>query len=158
MIQERLASLAPLQVFRHDPNLRYDRGVIDSKAFMNIVMVPVSAFIVLATVVAVIMSLERMLGRPIPKLRNSLPVRRNRAFALVLVSMIASFALALPRLLEMPICDHCKEPYAWQSPLAIVEFSIIALAFSGAVRWIVYTALWVTSQGWRLISRYVSPA
>jgi len=35
-------------------------------------MVAVFAFIVLAAAIAVIMSLERVLGRPIPKLRDSL--------------------------------------------------------------------------------------
>ncbi len=162
MIQRRLASLAPLRFFRHDSHLRYHRGVIDPKAFMNIVMVPVSAFIVLAAAVAVIMSLERILGRPIPKLQTSLPVRRNRAFAIVPISMTASLALLIYRMSDKVTldkatpsdCDNC----AWQTLLGMFSFFLLALALSGAIGWIVYAALWVTSQGWRLISRYVSPA
>ena len=121
---------------------------------MNTMMVFVSAFIMLAAIIAITMSLERMLGRPIPKLRDSLPARRNRAFTAVLVSMAAGFTLALSVLLRMPICDHCKQQYAWESPAAIAEFSLIALAYSGAIGWIVFAALWLTSESWRLISRY----
>jgi hypothetical protein len=124
----------------------------------TIIIVPVSAFIVLAAVIAVIMSLERILGQPIPNLRNSLPVRRNRAFCLVLFSMAISFVLVLLKILEQPMCYDCAQDNRWKSPLAIVESSIIAMAFSGALGWIVYAALWVTSQGWRMLSRYVSPA
>jgi hypothetical protein len=63
---------------------------------MPVVMVPVSAFIVLAAAIAVIMSRERTLGRPIPNLPDSLPVRRNRAFTAVLVCMVVGFCVVLP--------------------------------------------------------------
>lgn len=50
-------------------------------------------------------------------------------------------------------CDDC----AWQTLLGMFGFLVLALALSGAIGWIVYAALWVTSQGWRLLCRYVSP-
>jgi hypothetical protein len=128
---------------------------------MNAIMVPVYAFIVLAAAIAVIMSLERVLGRPIPKLHSSLPVRRNRAFAMVLICMAASLALPISMMFDKVTFDKvipsdCEYPCGWQTPLAILDFCIMALAFSGAIGWIVFAALWVTSKGWRLIALYLS--
>ena len=62
---------------------------------MPVVWLPISAFIVLAAVIAVTMSLERTLGRPIPNLPESLPVRRNRAYIGVLICMAAGFYVTL---------------------------------------------------------------
>jgi hypothetical protein len=124
---------------------------------MPVVMVPVSAFVILAAVIAVIMSLERTLGRPIPKLRESLPVRRNRGYIGVLICMALSFYIALAGILQKPWCyDGCPSPYSWSNVVAILEFSIIALAVSASIGWIVFATLSITSASWRIISRYIS--
>ena len=81
---------------------------------MPVVMVPVSGFILLAAVIAVTMSLERTLGRPIPNLPDSLPVRRNRAYIGVLIFMAIGFYIALAGILQKPWCyDGCPSPYSW---------------------------------------------
>jgi len=123
-------------------------------------MVAVFAFIVLAAAIAVIMSLERVLGRPIPKLRDSLPVRRNRAFAIVPISMTASLALLISQMFDKVTIDKatpsdCAD-CAWQTLLGMFGFFLLALALSGAIGWIVYAALWATNKGWRLIARHIS--
>lgn len=123
-------------------------------------MVAVYAFIALAATIAVIMSLERVLGRPIPKLRNSLPVPRNRAFAFVPIFMAASFALVILMMFDKVTLDKItpsdSDSSAWQTPLAILYISVVALAFSGAIGWIIFAALWVANKGWRLIARLIS--
>jgi len=124
------------------------------------IMVAVYVFIVLAAAIAVIMSLERVLGRPIPKLRDSLPVRRNRAFAFVPIFMAASFAMAIFVMFDKATFDKItpsdSNPSAWQTPLAILYISVLALAFSGAIGWIIFAALWVMNRSWHLIARYIS--
>lgn len=118
---------------------------------MITIMVTIYAFIVLAAAIAVIMSLERVLGRPIPKLQNSPMVRRNRAFTVVPISMVTSFAFAFFTIFDLNIMTSSDtDPSAWQTPLAILYISILALAFSGAIGWIIFATLWVTSKGWRL--------
>jgi len=133
----------------------------NGRIIMNAIMVPVYIFIVFAAAIAVIMSLERVLGRPIPKLQNSLTVRRNRAFAIVPISMAASFAVALSMMFDRVTFDKlmpsdCAYPCVWLTPLAILRISLMVLAFSGAIGWLFFAALWVTSKGWRLVARYIS--
>jgi hypothetical protein len=123
---------------------------------LSMLKVPVFAFIVLAATLAIIMSLERILGRPIPNLRGSCPVRRNRAFAFVLVCMAASLCLVLPLILQVSVCSDCDYPFAWHHPLVIAEFSIMALAFSGVIGWIVFAALSIVSASSRIIRHYIS--
>ena len=117
-------------------------------------MMPVSVFIFLAATVAITLSLERTLGRPIPRLPNSLPVKRNRAFAGVLICMAVFFFLALRTMLQMTLCSDCERPYAWQSPGAVLVDSIMALAFSSAIGWIVFATLWIISSSWRFLARF----
>ena len=127
------------------------------RVMMITIMVTIYAFIVLAAAIAVIMSLERVLGRPIPKLQNSPMVRHNRAFTVVPISMVTSFAFAFFTIFDLNIMTSSDtDPSAWQTPLAILYISILALAFSGAIGWIIFAALWVTSKGWRLMARYIS--
>jgi len=121
---------------------------------MPMVMVPVCGFIVLAAALATIMSLERTLGRPIPQLRDSLPVPRNRAFAAVIVCMVVSFFLTL-RVISEKVA-FWTNAHAWQDLIELAEYSILALAFSGAIGWIVFAALSIASASWRIICRYIS--
>jgi len=81
-----------------------------------VVWLPTSAFIVLAAVIAVTMSLERTLGRPIPNLPESLPVRRNRTYIGVLICMVIGFYVTLAGILQEPWCyDGCPSPYSWSN-------------------------------------------
>ena len=126
---------------------------MDSKDLFGLVwMFVVSAITVLSASVAAVMSIERTLGRPIPKLPDTLPVKRNRAFGVVLICMAVGF-LALGGMLQMTVCSDCERPYAWQSPVTVLVFSIIALAFSSVIGWILFAALWVASSSWRFVSR-----
>jgi hypothetical protein len=111
-------------------------------------------FIVFASALAVIVSLERVLGRPIPRLRDSHPVRRNRAFSTVLFAMAWVFPWMLIAMLRLQVCSHCTYRYGWQNPVWVVESTIMAMGFSGAVGWIVYAVVWVASSSVRLVSRY----
>jgi hypothetical protein len=112
-------------------------------------MVMWGAFIVFAGVLVVIMSLERILGRPIPPLRDSLPVIRNRAFSVVLIAMAASFYVVLSAILARPVCyDGCGYSYA--------ELSILAFSSSAAIGWVVFAVLWIGSVSERIIRDYIS--
>jgi hypothetical protein len=121
-----------------------------------VIMAPVSAIIVVAAVLAIIISLERTLGRPIPILRNSLPVKRNRGYFVVLVAMGASFYVVLSAFLTRPICyDGCGYSYAWENPLKLLEVSIMALAFSGGTGWVVFALLSAASASGQIMRRYI---
>jgi len=119
-------------------------------------MAPVSCIIVLATVLEIVISLERALGRPIPRLRDSLPVERNRGYFVVLVVMVASFYVVLSAFLARPICyDGCGYSYAWENPLKLLEVSIMALAFSGGAGWVFFALLSAASASGRIIRRCI---
>jgi hypothetical protein len=122
----------------------------------TVIMVPVVAFIFLAVTLAFIISLERTLGRPIPKLRDSLPVPRNRSFAAVPVCMAVSFFLIVRAISQSEKLAVWTHEHTWQNIIAMLALSLIALAASGVIGWIVFAALWVTSSSWRFIFRYIS--
>ena len=111
---------------------------------------------VLGAVCAIIASLERILGRPIPRLRYSRPVRKNRAFAIVPLVMVMVFSWALFAFLRMQVCDHCTYPYAWQRATAIIGSLVMAFGLSGAVGWIVFAVVLIASLSMRLAARLVS--
>ncbi|MDP8980154.1 MAG: hypothetical protein M3O35_06150 [Acidobacteriota bacterium] len=113
-----------------------------------------NAFIVLASACAVIASLERILGRPIPRLRYSRPVRRNRAFAAVLFAMAWVYPWMLIAMLRMQVCSHCTYSRGWQNPAWILESAVMALGFSSVVGWMVYAVVWIASSSLRLVARY----
>ena len=107
-------------------------------SFAPMTMAPISAVIVwLIAVLAIVISLERTLGRPIPKLRGSPPIKHNhRSYFVVLVAMAeSSFYVVLSAILARPVCyDGCGYSYASENPLKFVEASIIALwKFRGPV-------------------------
>jgi hypothetical protein len=112
------------------------------------------AFIVFASALVVIVSLERILGRAIPRLRQSRPVRQNRAFAAVLFAMVWVFPWMLLSMLRLQVCSHCTYRYGWENPVWVVESTIMAVGFSGAVGWMVYAVVWIASSSLRLVSRY----
>ncbi len=116
-------------------------------------MLPISAIVLVASVCVVTMSLERILGRPIPNLQGSQPIRMNRAFTAVPVMMVVVFSWTLRGILYKDICSDCAYPYAWQRPVRLMEDSFVALAFSSAAGWIIFAGLLTVSSGLRLIWR-----
>jgi hypothetical protein len=110
-------------------------------------------FFTFAATLAVIASLERTLGRPLPRLRYSRMVPKNRVFWTVPVLMAAAITWLLPKVFAMPACSHCSKPYVWQHPNLAGGSSIFVLAFSGAVGWIVYYLLLLSVSVIRLFFR-----
>src|SRR5678809_767834 len=100
--------------------------------------ISISVFFLFASVCAVIASLERILGRPIPQLRHSRAIQRNRVFWVVPISIAAVIAWLLPKALTLTVCSHCSEPYAWQHLDSVMWISTLTTGFGGAVGWIVY--------------------
>jgi len=98
-------------------------------------------FFLFASVCAVIASLERILARPIPQLRHSRAIRRNRLFWVVPISMTAVIAWLSRRTFDVTVCSHCNEPYAWQHFDSTIWLAALLTGFGGAVGWIVYFVL-----------------
>ena len=115
------------------------------------------AVIVLALVCAVVASLQRILGRSIPRFRHSPPVPRNRVYYAVPITMAIGFSWLLLILLRTQVCAHCTYTYAWESPLWFGQSFILALGFSGVLGWIVFAAILITNSIFRLISRHLEP-
>ena len=67
---------------------------------------PGTAIALCGTLLVVLASLERILGRPIPRLRYSKPVPRQRVFFIVPMFMIVALISALVVLLPMRICNR----------------------------------------------------
>ena len=120
------------------------------------VAVLVYTFIVLGAACAVIASLERIFGRPIPRLRYSRPILKNRAFLVVPVVMAVVFLWILSKTLPMRICSHCTPEYAWQSLPAIMMDLIFACGLSGVAGWITFAVILIASLGLRLLARVSS--
>jgi hypothetical protein len=112
-----------------------------------------TTFFALAAILAMIASLERILGRPIPRLRNSRPVPKNRAFWAVPILMAAVIAWFWPRVVTMIVCSHCSQPHLWQQTHWVAWSSMFVFGFSGAVGWIVYFLLLLCALVVRLILR-----
>jgi hypothetical protein len=98
-------------------------------------------FMTFASACAVMASLERLLGRPIPRFARSRAVRQNRAFAAVLIAMVMAFSLLLNSLLHVVVCSHCSKPYAWQYSTWIFFDAVVAFCFNVGVGWIVFAIL-----------------
>ena len=98
------------------------------------------AFLIFASALALVASMERILGRPIPNLRYSRPVHRNRAFLGVPVAMavVVIFMFSSP-------CNDC----------GVIGGSITAFVFSGTAGWIVFAALLIIASGCRSVGRVV---
>jgi hypothetical protein len=112
-----------------------------------------AAFFALAATLAMVASLERILGRPIPQLRNSRPVSKNRLFWAVPILMVVVIAWLWPRVVTRIVCSHCFQPHLWQQTHGIAFGSMLLLGFSGAVGWIAYYLLLFGTLMARLISR-----
>jgi hypothetical protein len=116
-------------------------------------MMAIFVFIIVASSCAVIAGLERILGRPIPQLRFSPRVRRNRIFAAVLICMSVVFLLLFVGLLRSRICSHCDRPFGWQSPGWTLEALVLAFGFSGATGWIIFGVLCIVDYVFHLVTR-----
>jgi hypothetical protein len=112
-----------------------------------------AVFFALAAVLAIIASLERILGRPIPRLRHSRAVSKNRTFWAVPILMVAVTTRLWFRDLTMIACSHCSPPYVWQHPRLAALSLMVTLGFSGAVGWIVYFLLLICALVARLFFR-----
>jgi len=119
----------------------------------QLAVIPPAAFFVLAAIVAIVASLERVLGRPFPRLRHSPTLRKNRAFWAVPVLMAATVAWLLPLFLAMNACSDCSHPHMWQHPAWVVWISTFALGISAVVGWLVYYALLISTSVARLLLR-----
>ena len=120
------------------------------------IMAPVSAFIVLAAALAIIISLERALGRPIPKLRDSLPVERNRSYFAVIVCTVVSFVLVMCFMSQSDKVGMWKDTRRlWQNLSAVLQCSILVLALSGTIGWVVFALISAVSASGRIIRRYI---
>jgi lysylphosphatidylglycerol synthetase-like protein (DUF2156 family) len=111
-------------------------------------LVLVYSFIALASACAVVAGLERILGRPIPRLRHSPPIRRNRAFVAVPAVMIVVFSWLLYGMLREPGCSDCTP--GWR-----IYFTSEAFGFSGAVGWVVFALILVAIWIFRFASRLI---
>ena len=118
-------------------------------------MVLAAAVIGLSSALALVASLQRILGRSIPRLRYSPPVPRNRAYYAVPITMTIGFSCLLLILLRSQVCAHCNYTYAWQNPVYTVQSFILALGFSGVVGWIVFAGILISNSIFRLISRHL---
>jgi hypothetical protein len=116
-------------------------------------MLPWAAFFALAATMAIIASLERILGRPVPRLRYSRAVSKNRLFWAVPVLMGAIVVWLLPRALSMASCSHCSEPYVWKHSQGVASVSMLVFGVSGAAGWIVYYSLLLSVSITRLFLR-----
>jgi len=124
---------------------------MDSKDLFGLVwMFVVSAITVLSASVAAVMSIERTLGRPIPQLRNSSSVRRNRTFALVLICMTLTFFWFLGEIWDSKVGPMAQEG-TLRKVFAIWADLTFSLAFSTALGWFVFAGIWISSASWRTI-------
>ena len=105
-----------------------------------------ATFFTLAAILAVIASLERILGRPIPRLRDSRSVTKNRAFWAVPILMAAVSAWLWSKVVTMTACSHCSQTHR-----AARSVMLVVLGFGGAVGWIVYYLLLLGTVIARLI-------
>jgi hypothetical protein len=111
-------------------------------------VVLVYAFIALASACAVIAALERILGRPIPRLRHSRAVRRNRAFAAVPAVMIVVLSWLLYLILREPVCSGC-------TPGSMIRLAIEGFGLWGAVGWVVFAVMLMGTWIFRFASRLI---
>jgi hypothetical protein len=116
-------------------------------------MLPWAAFFALAATMAITASLERILGRPVPRLRYSRAVSKNRLFWAVPVLMAAIVVWLLPRALSMASCSRCSEFYVWKRLQGVASVSMLVFGVSGAAGWIVYYSLLLSVSITRLFLR-----
>jgi hypothetical protein len=117
-------------------------------------VIPIYArFFSLAAILAVIASLERILGRSIPRLRNSRTISKSRLFWAVPILMAAVLAWVGTQVLTGIACSHCSPSYVWQHPQRAALSLMVALGFSGAAGWFVYFLLLLCTFAARLLSR-----
>jgi hypothetical protein len=104
-------------------------------------------FIVFGLFCAVIASLERIFGRPIPRLRYCPQVRRNRVFAVVPFAMIVLFSWMVFLMISQPLNMDLR---------GIIDLTISAGGVSGVIGWIIFAFTLITTSGFRLIGRLFS--
>jgi hypothetical protein len=120
------------------------------------IMAPVSAFIVLAGVLAIVISLERTLGRSIPKLHDGPPVERNRGYSAVIVCMLVSFLLVMYAMSPSEKVGMWTHAHLQQDLVALLQCSILVLVLSGAIGWVVFAMISTASATRRIIRQYLS--
>lgn len=107
-------------------------------------------FIAVASSLALIASLEPILGRPFPQFHFSRPVRRSRLFLIVPLSMGAVFWLVEITMLQTSGCNDCSTPLIWQR----IEETALALGCSAAVGWTLYFTLSILHAVWSQIATF----
>jgi hypothetical protein len=101
------------------------------------------------TLLVAMASLERTWGRPIPRLKYSKPLRRQRFFCIVPVLMVVVWIGMMGLLLQTRTCSHCPAPYVRQNPVQIVEASVVATAFAGGSGFALFVIVWLFYAAWR---------
>ena len=104
----------------------------------------VAAFVALAAGLAVLASLERVLGRPIPRFAHSRAVGKNRLFLLAPAGMILAFTAVLIGLSRLLRCSHCADPYGPATIDEAVQMFIVSTAAGGVAGWVIYAAIAVS--------------
>jgi hypothetical protein len=95
-------------------------------------------------------SLERVWGRPIPRLKYSRPVPKQRIFIVVPVTMIAVLIGSLMMLMPVGPCSQCPAPYAYPHPLLVAEFLVFAIGLAGGIGFALFVTVWIGCAIWRI--------
>jgi hypothetical protein len=104
------------------------------------------------TLLVVLASMERILGRPIPSLKYSKPVPKQRVFIVVPIFMIVALIGAILILQPMQttrMCSHCSSPSFYQQVLMVVAFLVFAAGTAGGVGFLVFLIVWIGNSAYR---------
>lgn len=101
------------------------------------------------TLLVVLASLERILGRPIPRFKYSKPVPKQRVFIVVPTFMIVALIGALIVLLPMRMCSQRPAPSAYQQFLMVIAFLVFAAGIAGSSGFVVFLIVWIGNVVWR---------
>jgi hypothetical protein len=105
--------------------------------------------VISGTLLVAMASLERTWGRPIPRLKYSKPVRRQRFFCTVPVLMVVVWIGMMGSLLQTRTCSHCPAPYVYQDFTQVVGASVVATAFAGGSGFALFVIVWLFCAAWR---------
>lgn len=105
------------------------------------------------TILVALAGLERALGVPIPRLKYSKPVRKERVYALV-PAVIGLLVMGMPVWL---LCSWSGSPRPAShipiDPGFAIELCIVATGFAGAVGFLFFIMIWIGSAAWRMACR-----
>jgi len=107
------------------------------------------------TILVALAGLERTLGVPIPRLKYSKPVRKERVYVLV-PAVILLLLMSMPVwLLSSWSPSHKPGSHISIDPGFAIELCIVATGFAGAVGFVLFIMIWIGSALWRTSCRLV---